>query len=661
MEENLDERTLHDIEEELDTKIYPGTEIMRDVGTHHFVKAGRDVLVPQPSDDLHDPLNWSPFWKYTTIFAATLLTFSMGLGPLALAPMFGNYIAEFNRSLEDVVQFTGVAILCLGFSNFIWVPIMVCIGRRPVAILSTSICVASSIWRAEATSYNSFMGACILNGLAAGPCETLMPQVIADVIFLHERGKYQTLYFALYFISLMVGPIIAGAMAQHTGTRSFWWFNTGFLIFALLVNIFLFPETRYTRAYEAPGSFGKAPTSPTNDNRVVPREDGHASDSKTEGIDHASTLEQAPINASNLHASETGTSLNQRLTHVDPYLGRGGPSKAQFFALQVRSNETMVTLLRELWLPLYLHLYPIVEFASFVVSWSASAFLVVNLSQTQAFAAPPYNYSSQTIGLFNIAVLVGALIGLFTCGPLSDWVARKLTARNGGIREPEMRLVAMVPYVGIMIIGAVATSVGYDNHWPWQAIVIVGYACSGLQVAALPSIASTYAIDSYKPGKAHPPSLLRFTEVAISSPSSSSLSAFSPTRALTNSVGSHGLDVRYHYGQQEPLGIRRQVRSTPSCPVKTTTLTAARIASSLPPGLRRAGSKRPFFSSWLCSLSGRAVVSSYGSGARSSGASPPTRLCTNWDPTDANLHNSTWLMVEVEIDLLVLQGRPGAA
>ena len=52
-------QALRELEEELNTKIYPGTEIMRDVGTHHFVKAegqGHSVLVPQPSDDEHDPL-----------------------------------------------------------------------------------------------------------------------------------------------------------------------------------------------------------------------------------------------------------------------------------------------------------------------------------------------------------------------------------------------------------------------------------------------------------------------------------------------------------------------------------------------------------------------------------------------------------------------------
>lgn len=77
-------------------------------------------------------------WKGFAILCATLVSFSQGFGPLALvsgseseksvesmltitkAPMFGDYIQAFNRDLTDVVQFTGVAILVLGFSNFIW-------------------------------------------------------------------------------------------------------------------------------------------------------------------------------------------------------------------------------------------------------------------------------------------------------------------------------------------------------------------------------------------------------------------------------------------------------------------------------------------------------------------------------------------------------------
>lgn len=42
------------------------------------------------------------------------------MGPLALAPMFDQLIEAFDSNLASVVQFTGVCILVLGFSNFLW-------------------------------------------------------------------------------------------------------------------------------------------------------------------------------------------------------------------------------------------------------------------------------------------------------------------------------------------------------------------------------------------------------------------------------------------------------------------------------------------------------------------------------------------------------------
>jgi MFS family permease len=166
------------------------------------------------------------------------------MGPLALAPMFPDLIAAFDSDLANVVKFTGVAILVLGFSNFIWVPISSSFGRRPVYIFSQLVCLASSIWRARAMTYGSFMGACVLNGLGAGPAETIQPAVIADIFFLHDRGFWNTLYWVFYMGSLMVGPIISGSMALHVGWRNFWWLNTGIIAASLLMTIFMFPETK---------------------------------------------------------------------------------------------------------------------------------------------------------------------------------------------------------------------------------------------------------------------------------------------------------------------------------------------------------------------------------------------------------------------------------
>lgn len=51
---------------------------------------------------------------------STATSFSQGLGPLALAPMFPQLMETFNSDLAGVVQFTGICILVLGFSNFFW-------------------------------------------------------------------------------------------------------------------------------------------------------------------------------------------------------------------------------------------------------------------------------------------------------------------------------------------------------------------------------------------------------------------------------------------------------------------------------------------------------------------------------------------------------------
>ncbi|KAM0228550.1 hypothetical protein ACHAPO_010627 [Fusarium lateritium] len=462
------------IQDELHIEVLPGTEIMTDVGKEHYVRAKESdqVLIPQPSQDPHDPLNWSPFWKFSAIFCVSTMTFTQGFAPLALAPMFPDLIRAYNSTLEDVIQFTGVTILILGFSNFFWAPISTSFGRRPVYLASQVICLACHIIRAKASTYGIFMGACVLNGIGAGPSEILQPAVIADIFFLHDRGTWNALYWVVYMGSLMIAPIIAGPMADRTGWQNFWWLNVAVTALSIVIGIFGFPETMWTRIDSIEGARGV--------NEIV------------------DTTQEKPSHSHADAEKTVGTPQPQGEPVADTQLGKGTPSKLQWRLFQPNSAP-LQSILLDIWTPWRLFVYPIVLFASFVVSWSCSNFLILNLTQSQVFAAPPYNMSSQSIGFLNFSILVGALIGLVTAGPFSDWVSAKATTRNGGIREPEMRLPAMIPYIVIMIFGNVITSIGYERHWPWPVIAVLGYSSAGIQVAALPSIASTYAVDCYKP------------------------------------------------------------------------------------------------------------------------------------------------------------------
>lgn len=353
MEQNIDARELHEIEQELHTEIIPGTEIMTDVGSHHFVKGGNGVLVPQPSPDPHDPLNWSTKWKTMAIIASTSVSFTQGFGPLALAPALTEYMAAFDCTLDQAIQFTGLSILVLGFSNFIWVPLSTSFGRRGVYIISNLVCLASMIWRARAQTYGSFLGACILNGIGAGPAESIQPAVIADLFFLHDRGLWNTIYWTAYMGSLMVAPIICGPMSAMVGWRSFWWLNVGMVITSLIMVVFMFPETKYHRLHPdeiAAAHIGRADAS-------------SASSDEKNGVDH---FEEQKLG--NVATRDTMPELSNVETAArDPYLGKGYPSKSQWKIFQSNAHP-FKSMMNDLILPWKLFLFPIVEFAAFVAS-----------------------------------------------------------------------------------------------------------------------------------------------------------------------------------------------------------------------------------------------------------------------------------------------------
>ena len=329
------------------------------------------------------------------------------------------------------------------------------------------------------------MGACVLNGIGAGPAETIQPAVIADIFFLHDRGFWNTFYWVWYMGSLMVAPIISGSMALHVGWRSFWWLNTGLIAASIILVIFAFPETKWHRLHP---------------DEILKREaaDGKSSpiygDEKTAGGHNVGASEKS----GGITSPDDNVLSHQATVERDPWLGKGSPSKQQWKLFQ--SNPTpFKSILMDLWIPWKLFAFPIVEFSAFVVSWSCSSFLTLNLTQSQNFAVPPYSFNSEIIGFMNFAILIGAMIGLATAGPLSDWVAARATRKNKGIREPEMRLPAMIPYVCIMLLGNFVVAFGYQQKWPWQAIVVIGFTCAGIQVAAIPAMVTTYSVDSYKP------------------------------------------------------------------------------------------------------------------------------------------------------------------
>ncbi|EXM17756.1 hypothetical protein V3481_015257 [Fusarium oxysporum f. sp. vasinfectum] len=297
-----------------------------------------------------------------------------------------------------------------------------------------------------------------------------MNVVVTDIFFLHERGKYVGSYFWCYFMGLFLGPIISGAVQEKVSWRIFFWACTGAQGLNIIGLLFFFPETRRLRNQDPiPAVQGSEQGS--NDNTKLEMSSGH--------VEFVSS------------------------THIQPpqpgILGSGKPSRAQFGIFQAIDRTAWRSVVRHFFTPAHIFFFPIIFWASMSMGSAANALLAVNLLQSPGLAAPPYNFTPAQVGYANFALVGGGVLGLAVAGPWSDYVSQKATARNKGIREPEMRLWSLTPFIAAAIVGLVAFGVGLQGKWPWPAVIIVGFGFVGVQVVAIPTISITYAIDCYRP------------------------------------------------------------------------------------------------------------------------------------------------------------------
>ena len=86
---------------------------------------------------------------------------------------------------------------------------------------------------------------------------------------------------------------------------------------------------------------------------------------------------------------------------------------------------------------------------------------------------------------------------------MADSIANWFTVRNGGIREPKMRLPVCIVAAAFTAAGAIITAVGfgYNMHW---AVPVVGFGVLSVGAQMGASLSMTYALDCHKEVSAKP-------------------------------------------------------------------------------------------------------------------------------------------------------------
>ncbi|KAJ5818912.1 hypothetical protein N7474_004503 [Penicillium riverlandense] len=208
------------------------------------------VLIPQPTNDPADPLNWPMSKK---VFNLGLISFAALIGVAqALANQSGFFVqaALYHKSATQLTYSISAAIAGLASGPFMWSILAQRIGRSSCIFWGLLLTMACGIWSAEMTDPDQYIAFVIsrwLGGTFGSVACTIGAGTVLDMFYLHQRGKAFACYALCTLFGTQLGPTLSGfIIARTTWPVQFWW--TVGLEGAMAVLIFLFlEETGFSR------------------------------------------------------------------------------------------------------------------------------------------------------------------------------------------------------------------------------------------------------------------------------------------------------------------------------------------------------------------------------------------------------------------------------
>ncbi|KAJ9143293.1 MFS general substrate transporter [Pleurostoma richardsiae] len=458
----------------------PGTELLVDVSkslnaSHADAGHSDIVLIPQPTQCGGDPLTWPKWKKYYQLFLVSLYACAFSFGENTLGAAWTTVSEDTGVSLTNMNGGSALNYLLLGLVNIWWIPVANIIGRRFVFLATTVLCCAAGAWLGSFNGTGSWMGAMILNGLGTSAYQAVIQLAVFDMFFVHDRGRMLAVYLFGQQLGSILGLISGGSIADSVGWR---WSQYIVSIIDAVVFVLLllsFEETLFPRFIFSP-SIIQAVRAPRAD--IEDKGDKETSKISTDGNQDADLRAMS-------HAS-----VDQAL--VDQF-----PKRTYIQTLRpfVRYPQNKTGFWQYFRRPFFLWTFPNVVIAGFIFAFGCTAGIVSFNTISEILTEPPYNFTTTATGLVFFAALIGNCIGWAT-GVMGDQVVIYLARRNGGVKEPEMRLWMLIPCSVYAALGYMLYGWGAQSGAHWISIAIGVGAMISHQVGAC-SIATAYAMECF--------------------------------------------------------------------------------------------------------------------------------------------------------------------
>ncbi|KAI9877446.1 MAG: hypothetical protein M1830_003868 [Pleopsidium flavum] len=225
------------------------------------------VLIPQPSDDLKDPLNWPARKKHLTLAVLCFSCFAANLGPTSFQLAYVLQAPTYHKTPVALSYGITAAVAGLFGGPIIFSPLARVIGRSSLIFWSMVGVIICQIWAASMTSsndYTPFIFSRWMAGMFAALPSNLTPAYIMDIFFLHQRGRAFTSLEISLLSAVIISPTLGGFIVEtKPWPYVFWWTVIPIGLALILVFCFLeetgFERSESLRPYpEKPASFVKS-------------------------------------------------------------------------------------------------------------------------------------------------------------------------------------------------------------------------------------------------------------------------------------------------------------------------------------------------------------------------------------------------------------------
>ncbi|WYZ38030.1 hypothetical protein EsH8_II_001536 [Colletotrichum jinshuiense] len=337
-----------------------------------------------------------------------------------------------------------------------------------VSMLETQ--AASLMYSSLAAEFNGkLLAALSFQGFAAGLSLSASILVVIDLTFIDERPNALGMFWSIGCGGALLCLPLVPALAEP-GWRRFYTAWIGPCLGMLVCIFFFLPETYFVRPAVA---FDGHILVQGGSEMVQMYEDWE----KTPGGQTLAAAQDEPV------AESTWEGIVRRWG-----VRKSGAGFREMWACYV---QTMLCACN-----------PLVFWVAILNALNFGAMLFIGETYAVVMMQPPYNLPERVISMVNPVAAIGSLLAWPVSTILTSRVARRLTLRNGGVRDAEHYLIAFLPAVlaGAGSVFLYGLTVQYKLSYIW---IFVSYLINAFSAAAY-GIASTLWVTEAFPRWAAP-------------------------------------------------------------------------------------------------------------------------------------------------------------